>query len=221
MQSEASMQLSALLPVVNPNVGPLPYGSISRALDVVVTLLALIPTAPLMLVAAILIKLEDRGPVLFRQQRVGKDGKSFTLWKFRSMRCGADRDRSMLRSDDGNTVRFKMRRDPRITRTGAWLRKNSIDELPQLFNVLRGDMSLVGPRPPIPEEVAQYTPRQRRRLSVKPGLTCLWQVNGRADLPFPEQVELDLKYIRSRCIRLDIMLLLRTVPAVLSGRGAY
>jgi len=207
--------------MTNAAVELVTYERINRSMDVCLTLIALLFAAPLMILAVVLIKLEDGGPVLFRQQRVGKNGEPFTLFKFRSMRVGAHRERDQLCSDDGNAVRFKMRRDPRITRTGAWLRRFSLDELPQLVNILRGDMSLVGPRPPIPEEVAQYTRRERRRLAVKPGLTCLWQVSGRADIPFPEQVELDLKYIKSRCIRLNLWLLLCTVPAVLTGRGAY
>ena len=127
----------------------------------------------------------------------------------------------LARNDHGASVTFKMKRDPRVTRVGAVLRRTSLDELPQLWSVLRGDMSLVGPRPPVPSEVARYTPADRRRLDVRPGLTCLWQVSGRGDIPFPEQVELDAEYIESRGFWTDLRLLLRTIPAVVLGRGAY
>jgi len=172
---------------------------------------------------AVAIRLEDRGPVFFKQTRVGRGGRKFAFFKFRSMFVDAEARRAKLvdKSDDGDAVRFKMRRDPRITNVGRWIRRFSIDELPQLWNVLRGDMTIVGPRPPIPSEVALYAPEDWRRLDVTPGLTCTWQVSGRADIPFPRQVALDVEYIRERTLLVDLWLMIRTVPAVLAGRGAY
>jgi len=194
-----------------------------RVFDVVLSATALAVLSPLFLLIAIAIKIEDRGPVFFVQQRIGKGGKSFPFYKFRSMFVDAEERRKQLvgQSDDGDDVRFKMRQDPRVTRVGRILRRLSIDELPQLWNVLRGDMAVVGPRPPIREEVAKYGSEEWRRLEVEPGLTCSWQVSGRADIPFPEQVRLDLDYIQARSLARDLKLILKTVPAVLTGRGAY
>lgn len=199
------------------------YPKAKRALDLVVTSLALVTISPIWLLIALAIRIEDRGPIFFRQIRIGRGGRRFVMLKFRSMHTDAERRLSQLelRSDDGNDIRFKMRRDPRITRVGRVLRRCSLDELPQLLNVFWGDMSLVGPRPPIPAEVAKYTARDWGRLEVDPGLTCIWQVSGRAEIPFPQQVELDLQYVCDRSLGKDLGLLARTLPAVLSGRGAY
>jgi len=194
-----------------------------RTLDVAFASIGLLLLSPVFATTAAAIYLEDRGPVFFRQQRVGRYGRVFPFYKFRSMVTNAESIKEQLtaqnESQDG--VTFKMKRDPRITRTGAFIRRFSIDELPQLFNVLTGDMSMVGPRPPVPREVAQYTLEERKRLSVIPGITCIWQVSGRSDIPFKQQVQLDFQYIQSQSIWLDLKLLLRTVSAVLTGRGAY
>lgn len=174
-----------------------------------------------MAASALMIWLEDGGPVLFAQRRVGRFGHEFTMYKFRSMRQHAEAERAGLEAEnemDGPV--FKIRHDPRITRVGRWLRRSSIDELPQLVNVLFGEMSLVGPRPPLPDEVARYQPWQRRRLSMKPGLTCIWQVSGRSRLDFETWMRLDLEYIDNWSLALDVKLLARTIPAVLSGDGA-
>jgi lipopolysaccharide/colanic/teichoic acid biosynthesis glycosyltransferase len=195
-----------------------------RALDVTVTALALLPLLPLLALVALSIKLHDRGPVLFWQQRVGLDGRAFAFPKFRSMRVDAETVLQRIAADNhhgADAVTFKLRRDPRVTPIGRLIRRSSIDELPQLWCVLRGDMSLVGPRPPLVSEVARYTLADRARLTVKPGLTCIWQVNGRSDVPFARQVRMDIDYIHRQSVRTDLGLLLRTVPAVLFGRGAY
>lgn len=194
-----------------------------RIVDVVLTTALLVVLAPLFLLTGCLIKLYDRGPVFFRQQRIGRNGVPFSCYKFRSMVVNAEAMRAELelRNRHGaDGVTFKLERDPRITPIGRIIRRTSIDELPQLFNVLLGEMSLVGPRPAIPSEVARYNDYQLQRLSVTPGLTCLWQVSGRAELPFEEQVRLDLQYIARRSLALDLALLLKTIPAVVSGRGA-
>jgi exopolysaccharide biosynthesis polyprenyl glycosylphosphotransferase len=195
---------------------------LKRFLDILVSSAALIALSPLFLFVALLIKLEDGGPVFFAQRRVGKWGREFKMFKFRSMCVDAEQRLQALlaRNQHATGVTFKSKDDPRITRIGRWIRKFSIDEFPQFYNVLRGDMSLVGPRPPVPREVALYSPGDRRRLDVTPGLTCFWQIGGRADIDFPEQVRLDLQYIESQNFWLDLKILLRTVPAVLFGRGA-
>jgi lipopolysaccharide/colanic/teichoic acid biosynthesis glycosyltransferase len=194
-----------------------------RLIDIAAAALLLIGLAPLFALVALLIKLTDGGPVFYWQTRVGRWGREFPFPKFRSMVVNAEQVRQQLlaQSDLGESITFKMKRDPRITWIGRILRKLSIDELPQLWCVLRGQMSLVGPRPPIPSEVARYSIADRRRLEVIPGLTCIWQVSGRSDIPFDQQVELDVQYIESQSLWLDVVLLLRTVPAVLLGRGAY
>jgi exopolysaccharide biosynthesis polyprenyl glycosylphosphotransferase len=177
---------------------------------------------PIMLAAALAIAVDSRGPVFYRQRRVGKDGKEFTILKFRTMVRDADRVKHQLAAvNEGAGVLFKMRKDPRVTRVGAVLRRYSIDELPQLFNVLTGVMSLVGPRPPLPEESARYEPDVRRRLLVKPGLTGLWQVSGRSDLSWEEAVRLDLRYVEDWSLAMDAMILWKTFRAVLGGQGAY
>jgi exopolysaccharide biosynthesis polyprenyl glycosylphosphotransferase len=177
---------------------------------------------PLMLTAALAIMVDSRGPVFYTQRRVGKDGKEFTIVKFRTMVRDADRIKQRLANvNEGAGVLFKMRKDPRVTRVGSILRRYSIDELPQLFNVLTGSMSLVGPRPPLPEESARYEPDVRRRLLVKPGLTGLWQVSGRSDLSWEEAVRLDLRYVEDWSLAMDAMILWKTFRAVLGGQGAY
>jgi exopolysaccharide biosynthesis polyprenyl glycosylphosphotransferase len=199
------------------------YELLKRIMDCIGAGIGLLLLSPLFAAMAILIKLESAGPVLFSQTRIGKDGVEFRCWKFRSMFQDAEqRKQELLQQNemDGG-VTFKMKHDPRVTRVGRFIRKASIDELPQLWNVFNGDMSLVGPRPPVPQEVAQYTAHERQRLAVKPGITCIWQVSGRSDIPFNEQVMLDIKYIQSRSLWLDISLLLRTIPAVLLARGSY
>jgi lipopolysaccharide/colanic/teichoic acid biosynthesis glycosyltransferase len=194
-----------------------------RFLDLAITLPILILLSPLLFLVACLVKLCDRGPVFFTQARVGKAGREFTCYKFRSMVTDAEqlKARLMAQNRHADHRTFKIARDPRITSIGRVLRKMSIDELPQLWNVVRGEMSLVGPRPPLPSEVNLYSDRDRRRLNVQPGITCIWQVSGRGDLPFSEQVRLDLDYIENRSLALDVKLLLLTIPAVVTGRGAY
>ncbi len=196
---------------------------IKRTMDVGLSLCALILLSPMMLILAVLIHLEDGGPALFWQIRTGLWGREFRFPKFRSMVVDAEDRRLDLLDENqhGSGVTFKMKRDPRITRIGRVIRKLSIDEVPQLWCVLRGEMSLVGPRPPVPSEVARYGIGDRRRLDVKPGLTCMWQVSGRSELSFDQQVRLDARYIDSQSTLLDIVLLLKTIPAILSGRGAY
>lgn len=195
---------------------------LKRVLDVTVALVAIVLTAPIMLVTAILIKLESPGPVIFKQVRVGKDGEHFYCYKFRSMYVDAEqRLRELQAQNEADGPVFKMKRDPRVTRVGRVIRKLSIDELPQLFNVLKGEMSLVGPRPALPSEVARYTYEQLGRLHAIPGITGLQQVSGRSDLDFKRWVELDLQYIAEQSIWKDIEILLRTIPAVVLGRGAY
>lgn len=196
---------------------------VGRLLDILLSLLVLIPALPLLIAVAVAIKLTDGGPVLFSQTRVGKWGREFQFLKFRSMVIGAEalKETILPQSDHPDSITFKMKNDPRVTWIGRIIRKTSIDELPQVWHVLTGEMSIVGPRPPLPEEVARYTLSDRRRLDVRPGLTCIWQVSGRGDIPFPEQVKLDAEYVESQSLWLDLKILLKTIPAVLSGRGAY
>lgn len=200
----------------------LAYG-LKRLLDIAGASAALVLASPLFLLTALAIKLEDGGPVFFKQQRVGFRGKLFPMWKFRSMVTDAEKLKAELAAQNemkGGVI-FKMKDDPRITRVGRFIRKYSIDELPQFWNVLAGQMSLVGPRPPVPREVVEYTAEDRQRLLAKPGITCLWQVSGRSEIDFSGQVKLDLEYIRSSNVWTDIKLLFLTIPAVLLGKGAY
>jgi lipopolysaccharide/colanic/teichoic acid biosynthesis glycosyltransferase len=198
------------------------YAIAKRALDVVGSVVALAIMALPMLITALLIRLESSGPAFYWHYRLGENGVPFRFYKFRSMVVNADQARDgLLTQNEADGPVFKIRRDPRITRVGRWIRKTSIDETPQLFHVLQGKMSLVGPRPPLPEEVANYEPWQHERLSVRPGLTCIWQVSGRSDIPFERWVELDIMYVRTRSLLLDLKILLLTPWAVLSGRGAY
>jgi lipopolysaccharide/colanic/teichoic acid biosynthesis glycosyltransferase len=196
---------------------------LKRLIDILVSSLLFLCLWPLFLGVALCIKLTDGGPVLFWQTRIGLWGKEFPFPKFRSMVMNAEalKDSILEQSDHEDSITFKMKKDPRVTWIGTIIRKLSIDELPQLWCVLKGDMSLVGPRPPVPREVAEYTLSDRRRLDAIPGLTCIWQVRGRGDIPFDEQVELDVQYIESQSIWVDIKLLLGTIPAVLLGKGAY
>jgi exopolysaccharide biosynthesis polyprenyl glycosylphosphotransferase len=198
-----------------------PLMLLKRSVDVAVALILLMIGLPIILLVALAIKISSSGAVLYRQTRCGLNGRQFTLYKFRTMFEGAhDRRKELLHLNEMDGPAFKLRRDPRVTLFGRFLRKFSLDELPQLWNVLRGDMSMVGPRPPIPEEVAQYARWQRRRLSMKPGLTCLWQISGRNNLDFNRWMELDLEYIDSWSPLLDLKILVKTIPVVLSGRGA-
>jgi lipopolysaccharide/colanic/teichoic acid biosynthesis glycosyltransferase len=195
---------------------------LKRLIDLAGASALLLALSPLFLVVAFAVK-STGGPVLFWQMRVGLWGSEFPFPKFRSMVVNAEQLKAALitLNQHGSGVTFKMKRDPRVTWIGRIIRKLSIDELPQLWCVLTGDMSLVGPRPPLPAEVARYSLKDRRRMDVKPGLTCIWQVSGRGDIPFDKQVTLDLEYINSRSVALDLLLLLRTIPAILTGRGAY
>ena len=193
-----------------------------RLLDIVGSCALMTALSPVFLGTAFMIKLEDRGPVFFKQVRAGKRGKLFFMHKFRSMVVDADKMKDdLLSQNESGGVIFKMKHDPRITRVGRIIRKLSIDELPQLWNVLKGDMSLVGPRPAIQREVADYGVADRQRLEVIPGITGMWQVSGRSELTFKEQVSLDVQYIENFSFWGDIKILLKTVPAVLFGRGAY
>jgi exopolysaccharide biosynthesis polyprenyl glycosylphosphotransferase len=190
--------------------------------DKLAAISALLVFAPLLVGITVVIALREGRPVLFRQPRVGKDGRRFNVYKFRTMVVDAELKKASLASqNEGNGLLFKVRDDPRVTRTGAWLRRWSLDELPQLLNVLKGDMSVVGPRPPLPDEVARYTDYVRRRLVVKPGITGLWQVSGRSDLPWEEAVRLDLRYVENWSLVLDLQILWKSMPAVFHGSGAY
>jgi exopolysaccharide biosynthesis polyprenyl glycosylphosphotransferase len=195
---------------------------IKRALDVIVAAMSLVLAAPLMLLVALVIRLESPGPAIFQQVRVGQNGKPFCIYKFRSMRAGAEEQQAALQQrNEADGPLFKIRADPRLTLSGRFLRRTSMDELPQLLNVLRGEMSLVGPRPAPPHEVAQYQAWHRQRLEVPQGMTGLWQVSGRSDLTFDEMCLLDIYYIENWSLGLDLTILARTVPRVLIGNGAY
>lgn len=195
---------------------------IKTAFDKAVAISALVMLAPLFLVIAIAIRMGDPGPAFFKQTRIGKGGKPFTVFKFRTMVVDAEkRQAELLAKNEGSGVLFKMREDPRITWVGGWLRRHSLDELPQLINVLLGDMSLVGPRPALPDETSCYGHHVRRRLAVQPGITGLWQVNGRSDLPWDEAVRLDVRYVENWSFVLDLQILWKTLAAVRHGRGAY
>ncbi|HKC19068.1 MAG TPA: sugar transferase [Candidatus Dormibacteraeota bacterium] len=200
-----------------------PYETASkRVLDVALAVIGLVATLPLWIAIVVAIRLDSPGTAIFVQDRVGLRGRRFRFYKFRSMYTDAETRLEELRtSNEASGPVFKMRSDPRITRVGALLRRTSLDELPQLINVLKGDMSMVGPRPPLPKEVEQYRPSDAVRLTVKPGLTCLWQVSGRSTIGFDEWMELDRRYIRGMSFRLDLSILLRTAWAVLSCKGAF
>lgn len=194
-----------------------------RIIDIVCSIIGLTLFLPLFILVAILIKIEDKnGPVIFKQVRIGKGGTKFVMYKFRSMISNAEELKATLMDKNEATGPvFKIKNDPRITKVGKFIRKTSIDELPQLINVLKGEMSLVGPRPPLPDEVEHYTKYEMQRLSVVPGLTCYWQVNGRSNLSFDEWIKLDLKYINERNLLIDIKLILKTIKVIFSSKGAY
>lgn len=197
------------------------YAKAKRILDILFSLVGLILFSWIFALAALLIKLTSKGPVIFKQTRVGVGGRHFTCYKFRSMCVDAEsKKKDLLHLNECSGPVFKMENDPRITRVGRLLRKLSIDELPQLVNVLLGDMSIVGPRPPLPHEVAKYSKYEFGRLGVKPGLTCLWQINGRSNIDFKRWVELDILYIENMTFWNDIKIILKTIPAVLTCRGA-
>jgi exopolysaccharide biosynthesis polyprenyl glycosylphosphotransferase len=211
----------SMLHVERPVSSGLRY-RLKMALDRLIALFALIVFSPLLFVIALLIRYDSRGPALFRQHRVGEAGQVFPIVKFRTMVVDADaRVKALADRTDGNGVLFKMHRDPRVTRVGRFLRRYSIDELPQLINVVRGEMSLVGPRPPLPREVDGYESDAVRRLRVRPGMTGLWQVSGRSDLSWGDSVRLDLWYVDNWSLALDTQILVRTVKAVVNGSGAY
>lgn len=193
-------------------------------MDIIGSLLGMIILIPVFILITVLIKLENRnGPVFFKQVRVGRNGKEFTIYKFRSMISNAEELKMLLleQNDIKDGPVFKMKEDPRVTRIGKFIRKTSLDELPQLINVLKGDMSLVGPRPPLPEEVAQYSNYEKQRLKVTPGLTCYWQVSGRSNIGFDEWVRLDLKYMEERNMIIDLKLIFKTVFVLLGSKDAY
>jgi exopolysaccharide biosynthesis polyprenyl glycosylphosphotransferase len=195
--------------------------AIKRVIDILASATALLLLSPLMIVVALIVKFTSRGPILFKQLRVGRNARPFNMLKFRSMIANAEELKAkLMQQNEQSGPVFKMSRDPRITPIGRFIRKYSIDELPQLINVLRGEMSLVGPRPPVPSEVAKYEAWQRRRLSVRPGLTCVWQVSGRNQISFEEWMYLDMQYIDHWSLAQDVQLILKTVPVVLTGRGA-
>jgi lipopolysaccharide/colanic/teichoic acid biosynthesis glycosyltransferase len=196
--------------------------AVKRGIDVVLSVFLILLLSPILVLTFLAVRLTSRGPGIIHQARIGLRGRPFRMFKFRSMHVGAHEAREEFAALNmmGGPV-FKARRDPRATPVGRVIRRLSLDELPQLVNVLLGDMSLVGPRPPLPEEVARYTPYQRQRLLVRPGMTCIWQVSGRSEIDFERWVELDLQYIREWSLGMDFRLLLRTIPAVVSGHGAY
>ena len=194
-----------------------------RLMDIVLSAVGMLLLSPVYLAIAVAVKLSSPGPVFFVQTRVGRYGRYFKFYKFRSMRQDAEAQKAALMSQNESKdgVIFKMKDDPRITKVGRFLRRTSLDELPQLWNVFIGDMSLVGPRPPVPSEVLEYTLEDRKRLDVIPGITCLWQIKGRSEIPFNEQVRLDKEYILAPSVWKDIVILFKTIPAILGGKGAY
>ncbi len=198
------------------------YRILKRSIDIAIALLLLILFLPVIPVVTLLIKLDSKGPILFRQRRVGKHGKEFDFYKYRSMVVGAESVIGILRPLSGvNGPGFKLKDDPRVTSVGRFLRRSSLDELPQLINVLKGEMSIVGPRPNLPSEVAHYLPWQKQRLGVTPGITCFWQITGRSHIGFQEWMRLDLEYIRKRSFLTDLKIILKTIPAVIARKGAY
>ncbi len=218
-QEEEIFFLCTLSP--SADTGPW-YPRLKRLFDIVVSGLTLVLLMPFLLLISLAIYLGDRGPVLYRQERIGQDGRRFAFYKFRSMVPNADAlKRDIEQSNEQNGPTFKMKDDPRVTRVGRLLRRTSLDELPQFYNVLRGDMSLVGPRPHLPHEVERYLPHERMRLEVPPGLVCLREVCGRSQLDFQRWIELDLMYIHRRSLRTDWRILLRAARVVLCGEGAY
>ena len=202
-------------------IHPVPYHSVKRLMDIFVSGIALITFSPFFLIVYLLIKITSPGPALFKQTRVGLGGRLFTCLKFRSMVVNADAMKSQLEAlNEATRPVFKMKNDPRMTSIGRFIRKTSLDELPQLWNVFRGDMSIVGPRPAVPSEVEKYTQRDIARLAVRPGITCIWQISGRSNISFEQWMELDLEYIETMSFWGDVKIVLKTIPAVISGRGA-
>jgi lipopolysaccharide/colanic/teichoic acid biosynthesis glycosyltransferase len=200
----------------------LAYRISRRLFDLLFGTLILLLVAPVVPFLVVMIWLDSRGPVLYRQVRVGHGGRPFTFYKFRSMYADSDRRLDELAGlNEQSGPVFKMRDDPRITPVGRFLRRSSLDEIPQIMNVLKGDMSIVGPRPALPVEVARYEPWQRRRLEARPGLTCLWQISGRSHIGFDEWMRLDIEYLRTRSLLTDAVILAKTIPAVMARRGAY
>ncbi|OXS79109.1 multidrug MFS transporter [Domibacillus enclensis] len=199
------------------------YIMMKRAMDVAGAGLGILFLSFVFLMIAFLIKLEDpKGPVFFKQKRVGKDGKEFYMYKFRSMVFNAEELlASLLAQNEVSGAMFKMKNDPRVTKIGRFIRRTSLDELPQLWNVVKGEMSLVGPRPPLPREVVEYTDYDKQRLTVIPGCTGPWQVSGRNSVGFHEMVELDIEYIRKRCIQLDIIIILKTIAVLFGSKNAF
>ena len=209
IESESSMEFSL-------------YEVIKRLIDVVCSFLGVLVLSPLFIIIAIIIKTTSKGPVFFSQKRVGKNGKEFYMYKFRSMVVNAEELKEKLAAqNEMSGPMFKMKDDPRVTRVGKFIRKTSIDELPQLWNVLKGDMSLVGPRPSLPKEVAQFEEWMYRRLEVKPGLTCYWQVSGRNNIDFEDWMKLDIKYVDERSTWIDIKLIFKTVGVLFGDKNAH
>jgi exopolysaccharide biosynthesis polyprenyl glycosylphosphotransferase len=201
---------------------PFGYAFAKRAFDLIIGSAILLLLVPVIPAVALMIRLDSQGPVLYRQERVGKNGRMFKFYKFRSMRADSDRLRAELeKSNEMTGPVFKMKNDPRVTSVGYFLRRSSLDEIPQIFNVLKGDMSIVGPRPALPGEVAKYEAWHRRRLDVKPGITCLWQVAGRGHVGFDEWMRLDIEYMSRRSLGADLRIFVKTIPAVIARRGAY
>ena len=199
-----------------------PYDVAKRFFDIVLSLCGLVILSPLFLITAVAIRLDSKGPAFYSQKRIGKNGKPFKMYKFRSMCKNAENlQDDLMKYNEMDGPVFKIKGDPRITKVGKFIRKYSIDELPQLLNIVKGDMSIVGPRPPLVREVEQYNSYQMQRLLVTPGLTCFWQAYGRSDLSFDDWVDMDMKYIKRRNIFLDIKLIVKTVFAVIFKRGAY
>ena len=198
------------------------YRVVKRIMDVVCSVIALIVLFPVFLITAVAIWIEDGGPVIYAQDRNGLNGKVFRMYKFRSMCRDAEKlHKKLLKRNEADGPVFKMKRDPRVTKVGRVIRRTSIDELPQLINILKGDMSIVGPRPIVTYETERFNEYQKQRMAVKPGLTCYWQCRGRSDVSFDEWIELDLKYIEEESFWVDVKIVLHTVRIVLSGKGAY
>lgn len=222
MQADINTIADPMLELADVGRHRITASSLKRLFDVVLSVLGIIGTLPLWVMIAVAIELDSTGPVFFVQERIGQNARPFRFLKFRSMRLDAESRLDDLRaSNEVDGPVFKMRNDPRVTRVGRIIRRTSLDELPQLLNVLLGDMSLVGPRPPLASEVLHYRPEDRIRLSVKPGLTCLWVLRGRSNCNFDRWMEYDREYIRRSSLWLDLMILVRTIWIVVGGRGAY
>lgn len=218
---QGELQQNIKVKVVNSNPKSAVYFVVKRIIDIIGSLCGIILLSPIMLITAIAIKLGSRGPIIFAQERVGKNGELFKMYKFRSMVANAEELLDKLKNkNEMSGPMFKMKEDPRITKVGKFIRKTSIDELPQLFNILKGEMSLVGPRPNLPKEVEEFTPWQKQKLLAKPGLTCYWQVMGRNDIDFEDWMKLDVKYIEDRNTLIDIKLILKTFLVLFGDRHA-